>query len=177
MFPVGDILLHGLRNLSRKSVGLPREECRKDWQGNGEPRNEEGRLPILWFLKLGIFKNWALGIDCQNNLLHFLEMGLRLHFILSNIVLDFTMNRSWVLNVTFWTRLKANNTGKIKSVDGMCYWSSGSQWERSGSTLFLPHINLFPFFFVLLLLWISWSQRKNWDRVRRASDVGEGRNR
>lgn len=47
MFPVGDILFYDLRNLSRKSVGLPREEGRKNLKRNGEPRNEEGRLPIL----------------------------------------------------------------------------------------------------------------------------------
>lgn len=56
MFPVGDILLYVLRYLRRKSVGLPREKCRKNLQRNGKPRNEEGRLPILWFLIRNIQK-------------------------------------------------------------------------------------------------------------------------
>lgn len=47
MFPVGDILFYDLRNLSRKSVGLPREEGRKHLQRNEKPRSEEGRLPGL----------------------------------------------------------------------------------------------------------------------------------
>lgn len=60
------------------------------------------------FFKLGIFKNWAFCIENQNKLLHFPEIGLQLYFILSKIVLDFMMNRIWVLNFTFWMRLKAN---------------------------------------------------------------------
>lgn len=85
MLPVGDILLYDLRNLSRESVGLPREECRKNLQRNEKPRNEEGRLPILWFKKkkkkhpkstLGIFKNWASGIESQSNLFNFPKIGL-----------------------------------------------------------------------------------------------------
>lgn len=108
MFPLGDILLYALRNLSRKNVGLLGSSVGKIYKEMENLEMKEAGCQFCEFFKLGIFKNWAFHIENQNKLLHFPEIGLQLHFILSKIVLDFMMNRSWVLNFTFWMRLKAN---------------------------------------------------------------------
>lgn len=138
---------------------------------------KEAGCQFCEFFKLGIFKNWAFHIENQNKLLHFPEIGLQLHFILSKIVLDFMMNRSWVLNFTFWMRLKANwvlGRSDLWNLLLVVWVAVRENWKYCVPAPYqLFSLFLCPPIPVNKLE----SNKKNWDRVRRASDVREGRNR
>lgn len=128
MFPVSDILLCELRNLSRKSVDLPREEWRKNLQRNEKPRNEEGRLPILWFFLTRNIQKLSLGH--RESKQTFTLSGNRAVTPSHLLQGSSAFHDEYRLGTEFYVLNTAKYEVNTGNIYGLCCWYSESQWER-----------------------------------------------